>query len=311
VTTATRVQYEDMKEREAWGCLVEIVERGKLWEAKKKEMRRESERRGLQCIHLLQYVGNGEIMPHEGEGIDWKGFSEYAESAMWVESILNSHKENYWEIMRKALGQDFLLNNGDDGMLWEEMREYAEKGVRWKTLLRFVDKGGDWAFLLATTNRSIEMTQQAISDARRISALTWEQLSQLFGVSRRRIHSWASGQPLNPTNEQRLLRVLCIMKEADRGDAWSNHAALFEANNETTAFDLLSSQRFDDALALLGRGQGRKELAKAELSPSAKAARRPLLPEELVDARQDRIHRDIGRGRAARLVKNIAPKQNS
>lgn len=37
------------------------------------------------------------------------------------------------------------------------------------------------------------------------------------------------------------------------------------------------------------------------LSKAARDARRPLPPEELIDAHQDRIHRDVGRGRAVRL----------
>ncbi len=160
--------------------------------------------------------------------------------------------------------------------------------------------------VLADSERSVEMTRQAISDLRRISGLTWEQLAQLFEVSRRSVHFWASGKPLNATNERRLLRTLDIVKDADRGDARKNRSALFESSDGTTAFDLLVSQQFDDALAKLGRGRGRgrKERAQVELSASAKAARKPLPPEELVDAMQDRVHRDIGRGLAVRTARN-------
>jgi len=35
-----------------------------------------------------------------------------------------------------------------------------------------------------------------------------------------------------------------------------------------------------------------------ELSAAAKAARKPLPPEELIDAQNDRVHRDPGRSRA-------------
>lgn len=41
-----------------------------------------------------------------------------------------------------------------------------------------------------------------------------------------------------------------------------------------------------------------------ELSAEAKAARAPLRPEELVEAQHDRVHRDPGRARAARTVRN-------
>ena len=40
-----------------------------------------------------------------------------------------------------------------------------------------------------------EATRKAVSELRRISGLTWEQLAWLFGVSRRSVHFWASGKP--------------------------------------------------------------------------------------------------------------------
>jgi hypothetical protein len=44
---------------------------------------------------------------------------------------------------------------------------------------------------------------------------------------------------------------------------------------------------------------------RKKLSAEARAARRPLAPEELVDARHDRIHSDPGRARAARTVRSV------
>ncbi len=41
--------------------------------------------------------------------------------------------------------------------------------------------------------------------------------------------------------------------------------------------------------------------ARAPLSPDAAAARKPLPPEQLVNALNDRVHHDIGRARAARV----------
>lgn len=49
---------------------------------------------------------------------------------------------------------------------------------------------------------------------------------------------------------------------------------------------------------------GRPRPVLGELSAEAKAARAPLRPEELVEARHDRVHRDPGRTRAARTVRN-------
>ena len=59
-----------------------------------------------------------------------------------------------------------------------------------------------------TTNSgglSIDVVQapyKAVMELRRRSGLTWDQLGQIFGVTRRTMHFWASGQPLATENER-------------------------------------------------------------------------------------------------------------
>lgn len=152
--------------------------------------------------------------------------------------------------------------------------------------------------------RETEATRRAVSDLRRISGLTWDQLGQLFEVSRRSVHFWASGKPLNSTNEERLMRVLDVVRNADRGSARATRAALLDASDGTTPFDMLAAQRFEEARTALGQGLGRVAPALAELSAAAKAECRPLPPEELFDAKSERVHREPGRARAAQTVRN-------
>lgn len=148
-----------------------------------------------------------------------------------------------------------------------------------------------------------EATRRAIAELRRISGLTWEQLGQLFEVSRRSVHFWASGKPLNAANEERLLRVLDVVRYARRGDSRRTRAALFDASQGTTPFDMLVSQRFEEAGALLGRGADVAPPRLPALSTEAQAARQPLPPDELHDAQHDRVHRGSGHGRAARSMR--------
>ncbi len=149
-----------------------------------------------------------------------------------------------------------------------------------------------------------EATREAVSEPRRISGLTWAHLGTLFAVSRRSVHFWASGKPLNAENETRLLQVLDIVRTADRGDARSTRSALLDVHEGSSAFDLLVKERFDEARARLGVGAGRTRPLLGDLSVDAKAARAPLRPEELVEAKHDRVHRDPGHARAARTVRN-------
>ncbi|MFH0943834.1 MAG: TIGR04255 family protein [Planctomycetota bacterium] len=149
-----------------------------------------------------------------------------------------------------------------------------------------------------------ESSAHAICKLRLFAGLTWDQLARLFGVSRRAVHFWASGKPMNAGNEERLRRVLEIVRFIDRGDAQSNRAALLGAVDGEIPFDLLVDGRLEEVRQFLGRGPGRRTLALKPLSEEARAARRPIPPAILADARTDRVHRDPGGGRAANTVRN-------
>ena len=80
------------------------------------------------------------------------------------------------------------------------------------------------------------------------------------------------------------MQVLDVVRAADRGDARPTRAALFEVHDETTAFALLTAERFEEARALLGDGAARTRPALADLSAEAKAARKPLPPDHFYGA---------------------------
>ncbi len=164
--------------------------------------------------------------------------------------------------------------------------------------------GGPSRDAVATQMESeTEATRKAVSELRRISGLTWEQLAGLFGVSRRSVHFWASGKPLNAGNHQRLMRVLDVVRDADRGTARSTRAALLDARAGTTPFEMLADQQFREAYLALGRGRTRLVPALTPLSAAAQTARKPLPPDELYDAKSDRVHQEPGRARAARTAR--------
>ena len=164
--------------------------------------------------------------------------------------------------------------------------------------------GSNWDLTETRIGNRPEPTRKAISELRRISGLTWDQLGQLLEVSRRSVHFWASGKPPNARNEKRIMQVLDVVRDADRGSARSTRAAMMDARQGTTPFDMLAAQRFEDARSILGQGRARFAPALAGLSEEAKAARRPLPPEELYDAKGERVHREPGRARAARTIRD-------
>lgn len=178
------------------------------------------------------------------------------------------------------------------------------RGALWSLVGESTDSGHVTPALAEQEQtRRREETRRAVSELRLLSGLTWEQLAQLFGVSRRSVHFWVSGQPLSERNERRVHALLDLIRKVNRGDVHSTRAALLQVHDGRSAFELLVDGQLAEASALLGPGPGRPRRVLGELSPEAKAARRPPPPEELVEALQDRVHKEVGRARAAQTVR--------
>jgi len=138
----------------------------------------------------------------------------------------------------------------------------------------------------------------ALSELRRLSGLSWEQLARIMGVSRRSLHFWASGKPMARTNEEHLQRVLGVVRSIDRGSASANRTALLASMDpEMIGVDLLAAHQYDRVISLASR-----------MSASARSVRTPRPPAELVGALHDTVHRDLGPGRPARSVRTARPK---
>lgn len=133
-------------------------------------------------------------------------------------------------------------------------------------------------------------------ELRRISGLSWDELSRVFGVDRRSLHFWASGKRPNPVNEERLQRLLAAMRCIDRGTAAATRAVLLAPLPDgTLPYDLLCAEQFDRAVALVGEGRGRVQPVPPALSAQARAARRPRPPTDLLVGLQAALHKDEGR----------------
>jgi len=62
---------------------------------------------------------------------------------------------------------------------------------------------------------------------------------------------------------------------------------------------VIAQVRHDEVVDLLGRGRARRRPDLPRLSEEERESRKPLPPAVLAAARQDTVHRDVGRGRAA------------
>ena len=153
------------------------------------------------------------------------------------------------------------------------------------------------------SNASTLTSSSAIMEVRRLSGLTWEQLARLFGVARRSLHFWASGASLSSINEERLQRVLGLLRLIDRGDARSNRSALLQAQKDgVIPLDLLSQGKYSRVFEYLSEGLGRRKVGEVPSSRTQRAIRRPI---DLVDMVQDEAVVRDGGARVAKSVHRI------
>ena len=152
---------------------------------------------------------------------------------------------------------------------------------------------------------STEVTQKAIHEIRKVTGLTWEKLAKLFNVSRRTLHFWASGKRLNSFNEEQLNLLLDTIRYIDRGSASLNrNLLLMPLRDETVPFNLLVVGKYQEVKNLLGSGNVPQRPKLNPLSEDAVKLRTPISPENLVDALQEPIHREVGRSRPVRSVRS-------
>jgi hypothetical protein len=126
---------------------------------------------------------------------------------------------------------------------------------------------------------------EAITEIRRVSGLTWDQIGEIFEVDRRTAQFWASGRPLRPIHQELVMKAYTILRRSDCGNPDSTRAFLLDASSGPSLKDLLTAQDWVHAEA---RVHGRVALPRPEgpprLSPREREVRRPLPVAEMMGA---------------------------
>lgn len=130
-------------------------------------------------------------------------------------------------------------------------------------------------------------TADAISEIRRRSSFTSDQIARLCGVTRRTIHDWASGG-LVPHGEAALLRrLLEVLRTVDRGSGEENRRILLSVTDAgDSPFDLLIRGAYEHVVKLVGPGSARPFATVPTHIPDD---RLPPPPDVLLNALQDPI----------------------
>ena len=134
-----------------------------------------------------------------------------------------------------------------------------------------------------------ESTGEAVLEIRRRSGLTWEELGDLFDVSRRSVHHWASGKPVSARSERMIRRMLAAIRRLDQGNRSATRTRLLAVDESlgVSALELLKQGRFDEIVARVGVTRTH-EFRPVPLSVAAQDTRRPPAPALLLEADQDR-----------------------
>lgn len=127
--------------------------------------------------------------------------------------------------------------------------------------------------------------QQSVTEIRRRSSLTWDQLARVFGVGRRSVHFWARGARPSGENAERIGAVLRIVREIDTGDADRTRAVLLDPSTHGRSIFELLCEGHDTEAALLSRGV---RFADETEDPGRRVPRRRRPPALTVEERRRR-----------------------
>jgi len=143
----------------------------------------------------------------------------------------------------------------------------------------------------------------AVQELRALTGLSWDQLARLFGVSRRAVHLWAAGNPINAVNEEHLHRTLAVLTQTDLGASAFNRAALLRAGQDgIIPFDLLAERKYEEAALRMAPGAPRRPPVQS-LASRIRPELMPAPPAELLGALHGKVHRDLPGGHAARSMR--------
>lgn len=95
-----------------------------------------------------------------------------------------------------------------------------------------------------TDSEPLFSPRQQVLELYRISGLTWQQLADIFSVSRRSVHHWASGQVLSETHACELEKVYHLVLQRDTGSTIANKKWLLTQQEWGSPFELLCQHSF-------------------------------------------------------------------
>ncbi|WP_373928126.1 hypothetical protein [Pseudooceanicola nitratireducens] len=149
---------------------------------------------------------------------------------------------------------------------WQKLRSgTSSEGIRISVA---ADEGAIEAIVESPSELTVEL--------KRLSGLTWAQVSEVFNVKPRAIHYWKAGEPVSGENHEKLGAVVAMLRFIDRGTMEENKRLLLsEAVDGKTFFELMKDGAFQAIRDRAGEGIGRVSFG-AVITEEARAKNAPL-----------------------------------
>lgn len=147
-------------------------------------------------------------------------------------------------------------------------------------------------------------SEAPVSELRRRSGLTWEQLAETMKVDRRTMHLWEAGRNMRPAHEERLQQILQVVRFADRGSASATRSVLLDASLGQSIKDLITQDRMQEATErAIALQKTASPMRPTRLSGDAKEDRRPLPLSGRFSLKNDPVQVSAKPSKPARITK--------
>ncbi|EKD51802.1 MAG: hypothetical protein ACD_62C00176G0017 [uncultured bacterium] len=121
-------------------------------------------------------------------------------------------------------------------------------------------------------------TSRDIYELRRLSGLTWEQIGEIFNVTRRAVHFWANGKPMEDFRAEKLSCLVDAVRKIDTGIGFENrHMILDQDCDSVSLFDLFKKGDFYTVSRRLPIVSRQPRIELKPLSEKARAERMPIM----------------------------------
>jgi transcriptional regulator with XRE-family HTH domain len=145
-------------------------------------------------------------------------------------------------------------------------------------------------------------TAQNVLEIRFLSGLTWQEVGELFGVSRRSAHNWANGETLRPDNVALVSEALLAIKALHRPSSTETRIALLaQLPNGRRPLDLLRARLWPEAIAAV------KALPAYPIPPSPHPDATQMHPTAYFGALTDSLGSTSGRLIRSRRMRRRTP----